>query len=179
MFGLFSKNPPAALQNELGRQASQASQAFFYISTKQHVVPSPSFKDDPVDCSSEQDRQKLIETINRIIEANGLLLNNEIAAQSEVINSLVRTNAAMGALDKFDDAAVFLLALLQCVNTVGRTYYKEFPESKALFKLVNQLAKVASPALVDVFGDDYPNNLRKLFPHVSSLLESYRANSNF
>ena len=179
MFGLFSKkNPPASLQAELVRQADQNAQAFFYISSKGHIPPSPDFQHDPVKCDSQLDREKLIASINETIEVHNLLAKDS-ASQIEAINSMARSIATNGAKNKYQDASSFLLAMLSSIDKISKTYYKDFPESKDLFEMVNQLAKIVSPGLESIFGNEYPSTLRQLYTHVSSLLESWKANRNF
>jgi hypothetical protein len=179
MFGMFSKNkPPLSLQNQLGRQANQSAQLFYYIVEKGQVPPPDADPGSPVRGSNPEDRKQLISRISEIIENENLLLL-DTESKSSALNGLTTSMYSSIPLDRITDAAILMLATLSSVDTVARIYYRDYPDYAPLFGLVNQLAKTMGPAVRVIFGDDYPNDMRKLFPHVSSLLESYKANSNF
>jgi hypothetical protein len=66
--------------------------------------------------------------------------------------------------------------MLGIVDMIARHYYDLYPQYKPLFEMVNQLAKICPTGVQVIFGDDLPVEVRRAFPHFSSLFEQNRAN---
>lgn len=179
MFGLFTKKPSHEIQNSLGKQAANITQSFSYVFQHKMIPPNDGNIDNSIRLDSDEDssllRDRFIELIN-----NNFLARMAFEEKTQVLNHLAKDIfLSEEPPERYLDGAVFLLTTLNSADTITRVYYRDYPEYRPLLEMVNQLAKVVVPTLEVIFHNDIPNELRQVFPHVSSLIEQYRANSNF
>jgi len=173
MFGLFAKKPSKDLQNKLGKQGYMVSQVMFHITQKNEFPPPQLHQNNPVRLSNKEELNSVLEGLKTIITEYGLI---DIPSQDKnlKINQLAQENS--NTPDRITDSVMLLLTSLNSADTIARVYYRDFPEHKPLLEMVNQLAKILTPAIDIMFGNDVPTEVRQAFPHVSSLIEYYRAN---
>jgi len=176
MFGFFGKKPPADLENALGQQGYKVAQNFFYVVQKGQIPPHQAHERNPITLSSDVDRSALVEKFIEVLNHNKLH-HLDTDEKLEAINAIALDTLGGGKIpERIMDGALFLTTTLSFVDMIARVYYRDYPEHKPLFEMVNQLAKVIPPALDRIFDNDIPKELRETFPHVSSLIEQNRAN---
>lgn len=176
MFGLFTKKPPADLQNALGLQGHSVSESLSYVIQWGQLPPHQAYESNPICVDDKADQNSLTELFIEVVTKNGLA-HVDTDERLEAINNLAREILAPGQVpERIMDGVLFLLTSLNSVDTIARIYYRDFPEYRPLFDMVNQLAKIVPPALDRIFKDDVPTELREAFPQVSGLIEQYRSN---
>lgn len=174
MFGLFSKKPDASTQEMYGRYGAQASQVCMYLF--QHNACPPQDGAEKVDLTNEKNRAELVAEIVIRIDQLGLSdAGGEDKAQ-------IMMNMAQADLSNADNIytahadAGMVLSVLNMIDMLGRHYYELFPDYKPMLEMINQLAKICPTGMQVIFGDDLPVEVRRAFPHFSSLFEHNRAN---
>ena len=174
MFGLFSKKPDASTQELYGRYGTQASQVCMYLF--QHNACPPQDGAEKVDLTNEKNRAELVAEILAKIDQLGLSdAGGEDKAQ--IIMDMVQADLSNpGSISTAKSDAGMILTTLNMIDMLGRHYYELFPEYKPMLEMINQLAKICPTGMQVIFGDDLPVEVRRTFPHFSSLFEQNRAN---
>ena len=170
MFGL-GNNPPSELSNELGRQAHSMCQMMYYIQVKKTLVPRPS-DDSPVSLTDTASRNDVLKCFDGILIENNFLEAGEVTRRDKVNELALAVNQDTPQLY---ENTLTLLAALNWINFCFRCYYRDYPKSKKLFTLTNELAKICAPGIGLVFQDGLPEAYRKMWPYLSSIVEQNRA----
>jgi len=171
MFG-FGNNPDSETSNELGRQAYQASQFMTYIQLKNSLPPNKG--EEPLSLEDENSRTEIIKCFDTIIENNNLDVVLQPSA-TEKINSLA-IKASKGGESQLYENTLALMTVMNSINGVAKMFYVNFPKSKKLFSLVNEMTKTCMPAISIIFGGHLKSSYRIIWPHLSSVFEAHRAN---
>jgi hypothetical protein len=174
MFGLFTKKPDARTQQMYGRQAAQASKVCMYL--YQHQACPPPDGGENIDLGNNKNRLLLSNHIVTRIEQLDLA-SLDGAGKSQAIMDMVQSdiNKSSSASPSEGDAGL-IISILNVIDGLARHYYELYPEYKPMFEMINQLAKICPVGMKVIFGDDLPVEVRRSFPHFSSLFEQNRAN---
>jgi hypothetical protein len=174
LFGLFAKKPDARTQEMYGRYAHQASQVCMYLF--QYSACPPQDGQEKVDLTIEDNRTTLVEEIVSRIDLLGIaFVDGE--ERAEIFRDMAQSdvsNASSISVAKSD--AGMILTILNIIDMLGRHYYELYPEYKPMLEMINELAKICPTGMQVIFGDDLPVEVRRSFPHFSSLFEQNRAN---
>ena len=165
----FGNNPDSETLQMVSRHAASAAQFCMYIYQKNAIPPKDG--EEPVYLNEGSNKEKIVSVIENIISANKL---DEDGA-TDRINALV-LEEKNNPTENFYENALGLVTMINVINGICKMYYADYPKSKKLLDIVNQLAKITSPALIKVFGNYPPNSIRKSWPHISSIFEHYKAN---
>lgn len=172
MFG-FGNNPPADVCNALGKTALQTTQLMAYIQIKKTLVPRTR-EEIPIDLTDSNSRQEVVQYFDTLIHENSLFDLNQIERR-DILNELaVKVSQDMDAPQIYENTLTLLVSM-NWIDFFVKTYYEDYPKSKKLLELVNQLTKVAIPAIELTFCDGYPERYREMWPHLSSVMEQHRA----
>ena len=174
MFGLFSKKPDARTQEMYGRYGMQASQVCMYLF--QHNACPPQDGAEKINLTNEKSRAELVAEIVGRIDQLGLF-DADGEHKSQILIDMVQADVSNA--DNISTAqadAGMVLTTLNIIDMLGRHYYELYPEYKPMFEMINQLAKICPKGMQVIFGDDLPVEVRRAFPHFSSLFEQNRAN---
>ena len=174
MFGLFSKKPDARTQQQYGRYGMQASQVCMYL-FEHHACP-PRDGHEEIDLTIDENRISLVkEIVENIVKLDLASAGDE--EKSQLLKDMAQSALTSPSnVTQTQEEAGMILAMLNVVDMLGRHYYDLYPEYKPLFEMVNQLAKICPTGMQVIFGDDLPVEVRRAFPHFSSLFEQNRAN---
>ncbi len=171
MFG-FGNNPDRETCSVLRRQSHNMAVYFSYIFIKNCIPPKDG--EDAISLNNEKDKQDLVESINLIINQNDLN-TVECGNLTGKINELC-LHADEVTTSRIYENALSLITMMNGVDCIAKIYYLDYPKSKKLFSLLNDLAKVCCPALIKVFDGTLQEKHREIWPHLSCIFEAYRAN---
>jgi|GEM_PF-2332657 len=171
MFG-FRDNPDSATSNELGRQAYQASQFMTYIVLKKSLPPNKG--EEALSLEDPSIKEGIIKCFDQIIADNRL--DEVLQPEATDIINRISIEASGGGKSQLYENTLALIAVMNSINCVAKIFYVDFPKSKKLFTLVNDMTKACMPALEVVFLGDLKTSYRNIWPHLSSIFEAYRAN---
>jgi hypothetical protein len=172
--GSLAKKPSAQEQHEYGRRAMQASQVCMYL-FQHHACPPPDGM-EKVDLNLEENRQSLAGAVVTLVHSLRLeSLSSEQKAQA-IVTMAQNLSLRADRLSRSENDAIMLVTVINVIDMTARHYYELYPNYQPLHELVNQMAKVCPSGLAVVFGDDLPIEVRRAFPHFSSLVEHNRAN---
>jgi len=171
---LLTKKPDARTQQMYGQYAIQASQVCMYL-FEHHACP-PKDGAEQIDLDDERNRSSLVGHIIAKIEELDLA-SLAGAGKSRALRDLAQSEIAnSSSVTAVEGDAGMILSLLNIIDMLARHYYELYPGCKPMLELVNDLAKVCPTGMQVVFGDDLPVEVRRAFPHYSSLFEQNRAN---
>ena len=168
------KKPDACTQELYGRYATQASQICMYLF--QHNACPPQDGAEKVDLTNEKNRAELVaEIVGRVDQLS--LFDADGEHKSQILKDMVQADLSdSDSISTAQSDAGMILTTLNVIDMLGRHYYELFPEYKPMFEMINQLAKICPTGMQVIFGDDLPVEVRRAFPHFSSLFEQNRAN---
>ena len=172
MFG-FGNNPPTDIYEELARTAHSMAQLMFYIQIKKTLVPRTR-QETPIDLTDHASREQVTRYFEMLVSDHGLL---DLSAfeRRDILNDLAVTAAEDKDTPQIYENTLTVLVAMNWMDFCFRTYYEDYPKSKKLLELTNQLTKQAIPAIELIFCDGYSENYRRMWPHLSSVMEQYRA----
>jgi|TARA_B110000211_G_C13865200_1_gene458345 hypothetical protein len=171
MFG-FGNNPPNDIYEELARTAHNMAQLMSYIQVKKTLVPRTR-QETPIDLTDRASREQIIECFETLVSEHALLDLRAIERR-DILNDLaLKMSQDKDTPQIYENTATVLVAM-NWIDFCFRTYYEDYPKSKKLLELTNQLTKLAIPAIELVFCDGYPENYRRMWPYLSSVMEQYR-----
>jgi hypothetical protein len=172
MFG-FGNNPPSDIYEELARTAYNMGQLMSYIQIKKTLVPRTR-QESPIDLTDSVLREQVIACFKSLVSEHALL-DLSTFERRDILNDLAVTAAEEKDTPQIYENTLTVLVAMNWMDFCFRTYYDDYPKSKKLFELTNQLTKLAIPAVELVFCDGYPEDYRRIWPHLSSVMEQYRA----
>ena len=71
----------------------------------------------------------------------------------------------------FDAAAADLCGCFLSVNMLARLYYERYTDCAPLFTVIRRLTELGPSALIAIFGQTLPDELRLAWPHFTALYE--------
>lgn len=174
MFGLFSPKPDARMQQVYVQRATQVTQVCMYLFENRACPPKDG--EEEIDLNDEHNRNRLVIEIVGIIE-NLNLSDADGESISEILIEMARKEINdPDTVSLTQSNAGMLLTVLNMIDMLARHYYQIYPKYKPMLEMINQLAKICPTGMQIVFGDDLPVEVRRVFPHFSSLFEQNRAN---
>jgi hypothetical protein len=174
MFGLFSKKPDAELRDMYWNQAGQATQICKYLS--QNNACPPNDGEDEIDLLDKINRTNLMEEILLKIKGMNLADASDLERSTLTLKLSADNQNNSGKVTPIQSNAILIVFTINIIDMITRHYFSYYPKFKPMLNLVNHLEKISSSGLQVVFGDDMPIEVRRAFPHFSSLFEHHRAN---
>ena len=169
MFGLFNKNnPDREYFNELNRLSEQAARFMLFVKLKRCIPAQDGMDDIPLDI--EENRLKVVDCFNNVIKDNSI----DTEADIEKILMKLALEVRQGNSEQVYENTLAFMSNANLINDICKVYYVEFPKSDKLFEIVNNLAKIFSPAFIVIFGDSMPEPYRKIWPYLSNIFEHYK-----
>lgn len=169
MFGL-GNNPPSEVFDELGRQAYSISQWMAYIQINNTLVPRAE-EESSLSLNNISDRYDIQKCFDEIVTDNNLLEVEELFRRDLINEIALSVNQDTPQL--YENTLRVLVAL-NWINYCFKCYYQDYPKSKKLLTLTNELAKVCVPAINLIFQEGLPESYRKIWPYLSSIMEQHR-----